>query len=115
MMIKAGMVIGRTTNRKNSDKKRVALFRLANLTKGSINKVNLISPLNGNPYLCKFNNNKWLVKFRDESFLLQDGKVNIDHQNNFGYTALIEALALIDGSEVYQQIVQELFADNSNK
>ncbi|WP_313892317.1 ankyrin repeat domain-containing protein [Psychrobacillus sp.] len=47
--------------------------------------------------------------------LLEDGKVNIDHQNNFGYTALIEAVALTDGSEVYQQIVQELLTYNANK
>ncbi|MGG1215483.1 ankyrin repeat domain-containing protein [Micromonospora provocatoris] len=47
--------------------------------------------------------------------LLQDGKVDIDHQNNFGYTALIEAVALTDGSVVYQQIVQELLAYNANK
>lgn len=47
--------------------------------------------------------------------LLADGKVDIDHQNNFGYTALIEAVALRDGSEVYQQIVQELLAYNANK
>lgn len=47
--------------------------------------------------------------------LLEDGKVDIDHQNNFGYTALIEAVALRDGSEVYQQIVQELLAYNANK
>ncbi|QFF99902.1 ankyrin repeat domain-containing protein [Psychrobacillus glaciei] len=47
--------------------------------------------------------------------LLVDGNVNIDHQNNFGYTALIEAVALRDGSEVYQQIVQELLAYNANK
>ncbi|MFJ7649776.1 ankyrin repeat domain-containing protein [Lysinibacillus sp. NPDC097279] len=47
--------------------------------------------------------------------LLQDGNVDIDHQNNFGYTALIEAVALTDGSVVYQQIVQELLAYNANK
>lgn len=47
--------------------------------------------------------------------LLRDGKVDIDHQNNFGYTALIEAVALTDGSEVYQQIVQELVTFNANK
>lgn len=47
--------------------------------------------------------------------LLVDGKANIDHQNNFGYTALIEAVALTDGSVVYQQIVQELLAHNANK
>ncbi|MFJ5766949.1 ankyrin repeat domain-containing protein [Lysinibacillus sp. NPDC093210] len=47
--------------------------------------------------------------------LLEDGKVNINHQNKFGYTALIEAVALTDGSVVYQQIVQELLAYNANK
>ncbi|MFJ7408522.1 MULTISPECIES: ankyrin repeat domain-containing protein [unclassified Lysinibacillus] len=47
--------------------------------------------------------------------LLEDGKVNINHQNNFGYTALIEAVALTDGSVVYQQIAQELLAYNANK
>ncbi|MFJ5791796.1 ankyrin repeat domain-containing protein [Lysinibacillus sp. NPDC093197] len=47
--------------------------------------------------------------------LLEDGKVDIDHQNKFGYTALIEAVALTDGSVVYQQIVQELLAYNANK
>ena len=47
--------------------------------------------------------------------LLKDGHVNIDHQNNFGYTALIEAVALTNGSEIYQQIVQELVAFNANK
>lgn len=47
--------------------------------------------------------------------LLADGKVDINHQNNFGYTALIEAVALRDGSEVYQQIVEELLAYNADK
>ncbi|MEK5107989.1 ankyrin repeat domain-containing protein [Cytobacillus sp. FSL K6-0129] len=47
--------------------------------------------------------------------LLADGNVDINHQNNFGYTALIEAVALTDGSEVYQQIVQELLVYNANK
>ncbi|MFW8053817.1 ankyrin repeat domain-containing protein [Vagococcus fluvialis] len=40
--------------------------------------------------------------------LLEDGTVDIDHQNNYGYTALIEAVALTDGSQVYQDIVAEL-------
>lgn len=40
--------------------------------------------------------------------LLADGNVNINHQNNYGYTALIEAVALRDGSQVYQDIVSEL-------
>lgn len=50
--------------------------------------------------------------------LLEDGKVDINHQNNFGYTALIEAVALTDGSKVYQDIVSELLkygADTSLK
>jgi len=55
--------------------------------------------------------------------LLADGKVDIDHQNDYGYTALIEAVALRDGSEVYQKIVRELLnhgadvsiRDNSGK
>lgn len=45
--------------------------------------------------------------------LLADGRVDIDHQNNFGYTALIEAVALTDGSELYQTIVQELLRYNA--
>ncbi|WP_392455221.1 ankyrin repeat domain-containing protein [Chryseomicrobium aureum] len=47
--------------------------------------------------------------------LLQDGKADIDHQNNYGYTALIEAVALTDGSALYQEIVQELLKYNANK
>lgn len=47
--------------------------------------------------------------------LLEDGKADIDHQNNYGYTALIEAVALTDGSLIYQQIVQELLAYHANK
>lgn len=40
--------------------------------------------------------------------LLKDGHVDINHQNKSGYTALIEAVALRDGSSKYQQIVQLL-------
>ncbi|GEK32892.1 ankyrin repeat domain-containing protein [Kurthia sibirica] len=47
--------------------------------------------------------------------LLADGSVDINHQNNFGYTALIEAVALNDGSKVYQQIVQELVDHHADK
>lgn len=46
---------------------------------------------------------------------LQDGKADINHQNNYGYTALIEAVALTDGSELYQEIVQELLKYKANK
>lgn len=47
--------------------------------------------------------------------LLEDGRTPVDFQNDFGYTALIEAVALTDGSEVYQQIIQELLAKGANK
>lgn len=40
--------------------------------------------------------------------LLNDGHVNVNHQNDYGYTALIEAVSLRDGSQVYQDIVAEL-------
>lgn len=40
--------------------------------------------------------------------LLNDGRVDINHQNNFGYTALIEAVGLRDGSEIYQEIIKTL-------
>lgn len=47
--------------------------------------------------------------------LLADGKVDINHQNNYGYTALIEAVALRDGSKVYQEIVSELLKNGADK
>lgn len=47
--------------------------------------------------------------------LLTDGRVDIDHQNHYGYTALIEAVALRDGSKIYQDIVRELLAHGANK
>lgn len=47
--------------------------------------------------------------------LLKDGKVDINHQNNFDYTALIEAVALTDGSKVYQDIVQVLLDNGADK
>lgn len=40
--------------------------------------------------------------------LLDDGRANINFQNNYGYTALIEAVALKDGSAKYQEIVRLL-------
>lgn len=46
--------------------------------------------------------------------LLADGHVTINHQNNYGYTALIEAVALRDGSKVYQDIVSELLKYGAN-
>lgn len=47
--------------------------------------------------------------------LLKDGRVDIDHQNNYGYTALIEAVALRDGSSIYQQIVNVLLDAGADK
>lgn len=47
--------------------------------------------------------------------LLTDEQVDIDHQNDYGYTALIEAVALTDGSKVYQEIVQELMDAGVNQ
>lgn len=46
--------------------------------------------------------------------LLEDGQVDIDHQNNYGYTALIEAVALRDGSAHYQEIVKTLLQYKAN-
>lgn len=46
--------------------------------------------------------------------LLADQRVDINHQNNYGYTALIEAVALRDGSQVYQDIVAELLKNGAD-
>ncbi len=40
--------------------------------------------------------------------LVADDRIDLDFQNNFGYTALIEAVALTDGSEVFVEIVKIL-------
>ena len=47
--------------------------------------------------------------------LLEDGTVDINHQNNYGYTALIEAITLTDGSKVHQDIVAELLKYGADK
>jgi len=47
--------------------------------------------------------------------LLEDGRVDIDHQNKFGYTALIEVVALTDDSKLYQDIVKLLIDAGANK
>lgn len=47
--------------------------------------------------------------------LLKDGRAAIDHQNNYGYTTLIEAVALRDGSEIYKQIVKVLLEGEADK
>lgn len=53
-------------------------------------------------------------KVENVKLLLQLSKEDIDHQNNNGYTALIEVIAETDGSEVYQHIVSELMAHGAN-
>ncbi len=40
--------------------------------------------------------------------LLMSSKVNIDHVNNLGWTALLETVILSDGGPVHQQILQML-------
>lgn len=40
--------------------------------------------------------------------LLEHGQENVNYQNNFGYTALIEAVGLRDGGPVYQEITRIL-------
>ncbi|MFN8006706.1 MAG: ankyrin repeat domain-containing protein [Terriglobia bacterium] len=40
--------------------------------------------------------------------LLMHSKVDVNHINNLGWTALLEAIVLTDGGEKYQQIVQLL-------
>ena len=46
--------------------------------------------------------------------LLEDGRTDINHQNDFGYTALIEVVALTDGSKVYQDIAKELLKHDAD-
>lgn len=43
--------------------------------------------------------------------LVANPNIDINFQNNFGYTALIEAVALTDGSKTFQDIVQ-ILVDN---
>lgn len=47
--------------------------------------------------------------------LLADGRENIDFQNNYGYTALIEAVGLREGTELYQEIVRVLLDNGADQ
>lgn len=47
--------------------------------------------------------------------LLKDGRQDINFQNNFGYTALIGAIALTNGSKIFQDIVREFMEHGANK
>ncbi|GIN69554.1 hypothetical protein J14TS2_00290 [Bacillus sp. J14TS2] len=46
--------------------------------------------------------------------LLEKSKIDINHQNNYGYTALIEAVALAYGSRTYQDIIRILLENGAN-
>lgn len=46
--------------------------------------------------------------------LLEQTDMEINHINNLGWTALLEAIVLTDGSKVYQNIIQVLIAHNAN-
>jgi uncharacterized protein len=41
-------------------------------------------------------------------YLLEHTKVDVNHVNNLGWTALLEAIVLTDGGPVHQQIIREL-------
>lgn len=47
-------------------------------------------------------------------YLLNETDVDVNHINDLGWTALLEAVILTDGSEVYQQIVAELIAHGAD-
>lgn len=47
-------------------------------------------------------------------YLLEETDVDVNHINDLGWTALLEAVILTDGSEVYQQIVAELIAHGAD-
>lgn len=47
-------------------------------------------------------------------YLLEETDVDIDHINDLGWTALLEAVILPDGGPVFQQIVAELIAHGAD-
>lgn len=47
--------------------------------------------------------------------LLEDGREDIDFQNDFGYTALIEAVGLREGNQLYQDIVKLLMENGADQ
>ena len=46
--------------------------------------------------------------------LLLEAGIDVDHVNNLGWTALLEAVILGDGGPVYQEIVKLLLADGAD-
>lgn len=47
-------------------------------------------------------------------YLLEETDVDVNHVNNLGWTALLEAVILTDGGPVFQQIVAELIAHGAD-
>lgn len=47
-------------------------------------------------------------------YLLEETEVNVNHINNLGWTALLEAVILTDGGPVFQQIVAALIAHGAD-
>lgn len=46
--------------------------------------------------------------------LLEKTDMDVNHVNNLGWTALLEAIILTDGGEVFQNIIRTLIAHNAN-
>ncbi len=47
-------------------------------------------------------------------YLLEHTSVDVNHVNNLGWTALLEAVILTDGGPVHQQIIRELLAHGAD-
>ncbi len=47
-------------------------------------------------------------------YLLEETSVDVNHVNNLGWTALLEAIILTDGGPVFQEIVRELIAHGAD-
>jgi hypothetical protein len=47
-------------------------------------------------------------------YLLEHSKVDVNHVNNLGWTALLEAIILTDGGPVHQEIIRELIAHGAD-
>ncbi|MBX3068909.1 MAG: ankyrin repeat domain-containing protein [Thermomicrobiales bacterium] len=47
-------------------------------------------------------------------YLLEETSVDVNHVNNLGWTALLEAVILTDGGPVFQEIVRELIAHGAD-
>jgi ankyrin repeat protein len=47
-------------------------------------------------------------------YLLEETDVDVNHINDLGWTALLEAIILTDGGPVHQQIIAELIAHGAD-